>query len=46
MVHVCKSEDSLWQLVFSFNHVSPKTRTQVRKDGGKFFYLRVLSHLA
>lgn len=39
LVLVCRSEDSLWQLVLSFHQVSPRTWTQVMRVDGMFFYL-------
>lgn len=41
---MCKSEDNLWKLLLSFNHVGSGFQTQIVRMGCKS--LRSLSHLA
>lgn len=32
-VHVRRSEDNLWEFLFSFHHVGPSNRTQIERPG-------------
>lgn len=42
-VHMWRSEDSLWESVFSFHHTGPQNQTQAASPGSRHIYS--LSHL-